>query len=133
MVRPTYGQREEADAPLPHHDCGCPVPPPGPHAPEGQLVSRTVSVVALIVILAIVSIGSAFARRSGCHRWHSCPSDRGTYVCGDLGHCSQCPDNDYCERGKPRAKAQKEAPVEEPKAAEQPKAQPPKAAPVPVR
>src|SRR6266702_5565654 len=102
MVRPTYGQREEADAPLPHHDCGCPVPPPGPHAPEGQLVSRTVSVVALIVILAIVSIGTAFAHQSGCHRWHSCPSDRGTYVCGDLGHCSGCPDNRFCIARKPR-------------------------------
>jgi len=101
--------------------------------PVPTLVSRTVSVVALIVILAIVSIGTAFAHRSGCHRWHSCPSDRGTYVCGDLGHCSQCPDNDYCELGKPRAKAQKEAPVEEPKAAEQPNSQLPKAAPVPVR
>ena len=69
-------------------------------------MSRTVSVVALIVILAIVSIGTAFAHRSGCHRWHSCPSDRGTYVCGDLGHCSQCPDNDYCALGKPRADKQ---------------------------
>ncbi|MEK7519715.1 MAG: hypothetical protein AAB581_00510 [Patescibacteria group bacterium] len=26
------------------------------------------------------------AHRSGCHRWHSCPSDTGSYVCGDLGH-----------------------------------------------
>ena len=88
-------------------------------------------VLALIVTLVLVT--SVDAHRSGCHRWHSCPSDHGTYVCGDLGHCSACPDNAYCELGKPRAKAQKEAPVEEPKAAEQPKAQPPKAAPVPVR
>ncbi len=42
------------------------------------------------------------AHRSGCHRWHSCPSDRGTYVCGDKGYCSQCPDNKYCKDGKPR-------------------------------
>jgi micrococcal nuclease len=42
------------------------------------------------------------AHRSGCHRWHSCPSDRGTYVCGDLGYCSHCPDNEYCQGGKPR-------------------------------
>jgi hypothetical protein len=48
------------------------------------------------------------AHRSGCHRWHSCPSDRGTYVCGDLGYCSQCPDNQYCLLGKPRVKAQEE-------------------------
>jgi hypothetical protein len=44
----------------------------------------------------------AHAHRSGCHRWHSCPSDRGTYECGDLGYCSYCPDNQYCEGGQPR-------------------------------
>src|SRR5262245_20239 len=42
------------------------------------------------------------AHRSGCHRWHSCPSDRSTYVCGDLGYCSQCPDNQFCVAGQPR-------------------------------
>ena len=61
-------------------------------------------VLALIVTLVLVT--SVDAHRSGCHRWHSCPSDRGTYVCGDLGHCSQCPDNDYCVLGKPRADKQ---------------------------
>jgi endonuclease YncB( thermonuclease family) len=44
--------------------------------------------------------------RSGCHRWHSYPSDSGSYVCGDLGHCSQCPDNHYCQAGKPRSARQ---------------------------
>lgn len=33
----------------------------------------------------------AEAHRSGCHRWHSCPSDSGSYVCGDLGYTSSCP------------------------------------------
>lgn len=33
---------------------------------------------------------TAFAHQSGCHRWHSCPSDTGSYVCGDLGYTSQC-------------------------------------------
>jgi micrococcal nuclease len=42
------------------------------------------------------------AHRSGCHRWHSCPSDRDTYTCGDTGHCSQCPDNQFCDARKPR-------------------------------
>lgn len=37
---------------------------------------------------------AALAHRSGCHRWHSCPSDTGSYVCGDLGYCFQCPDNE---------------------------------------
>ena len=46
--------------------------------------------------------GHLLAHRSDCHRWHSCPSDRGTYTCGDLGYCSQCPNNLYCETGRPR-------------------------------
>jgi hypothetical protein len=42
------------------------------------------------------------AHQSGCHRWHSCPSDTGSYVCGDLGYCSGCPDNQYCLGRQPR-------------------------------
>jgi hypothetical protein len=49
-----------------------------------------------------LAIPVADAHRSGCHRWHSCPSDTGSYVCGDLGHCSGCPDNEYCLGGQPR-------------------------------
>src|SRR5260370_2923347 len=44
----------------------------------------------------------AHAHRSGCHHWHSCPWDTGSYVCGDTGYCSQCPDNQYCLAGQPR-------------------------------
>ncbi len=33
----------------------------------------------------------AEAHRSGCHRWHSCPSDSGSYTCGDAGHPCQYP------------------------------------------
>ncbi len=32
------------------------------------------------------------AHRSGCHAAHSCPSDHGTYVCGDTGHFNFCGD-----------------------------------------
>src|SRR3989344_7576618 len=32
------------------------------------------------------SVSIASAHRSGCHRWHSCPSDSGSYTCGDAGH-----------------------------------------------
>src|SRR5882724_2160735 len=78
-------------------------------------------VLALIASLALVS--SADAHRSGCHRWHSCPSDRGTYVCGDLGYCSQCPDNDYCELGKPRDAKQS---PQDPKQPSDRRQQPPK-------
>ena len=59
----------------------------------------------LITVLCFVFIHfplTSNAHRSGCHRWHSCVSDSGSYTCGDLGKCSQCPDNQYCEAGKPR-------------------------------
>ena len=46
------------------------------------------------------------AHRSGCHRWHSCPSDSGSYICGDTGHCNYCPDNQYCEANTPRSSSQ---------------------------
>lgn len=46
-----------------------------------------------VVAIAIFSFADAFgfiitadAHQSGCHRWHSCPSDTGSYVCGDLGY-----------------------------------------------
>jgi endonuclease YncB( thermonuclease family) len=60
----------------------------------------------VIFVLVEGGIVAIDAHRSGCHRWHSCPSDRGTYVCGDLGYCSQCPDNEYCQGGKPRTMGQ---------------------------
>src|SRR5213594_1872259 len=59
------------------------------------------SLLRLLLIVAVAFTASdALAHRSGCHRWHSCPSDHGTYVCGDLGHCSGCPDNQYCLAGQ---------------------------------
>ena len=60
--------------------------------------------VALLVAVALLAAAAtyAFAHRSGCHRWHSCPSDTGSYACGDIGHCSACPDNQYCLAGTPR-------------------------------
>ncbi|GEM50151.1 stalk domain-containing protein [Deinococcus cellulosilyticus] len=49
-----------------------------------------------LISAALMTIGLFFisqnaeAHRSGCHRWHSCPSDTGSYVCGDLGYTSGC-------------------------------------------
>jgi endonuclease YncB( thermonuclease family) len=60
----------------------------------------------LTLIVIVLSTIQAQSHRSGCHRWHSCPPDTGSYVCGDLGYCSQCPDNQYCQGGKPRTTAQ---------------------------
>lgn len=38
-----------------------------------------------------VAIAPAQAHRDGCHAAHSCPSDTGSYVCGDTGNFSECP------------------------------------------
>jgi DNA/RNA endonuclease G (NUC1) len=60
--------------------------------------------ICLVLSLAFLTVApiNTFAHRSGCHRWHSCPSDSGSYICGDTGHCSQCPDNQYCQAGSLR-------------------------------
>ncbi len=47
-----------------------------------------------LIILAFTIPSVSFAHRSGCHRWHSCPPDSGSYVCGDLGYTSGCPITD---------------------------------------
>ena len=54
---------------------------------------------AMVFLFLLGLTPPADAHRSGCHRWHSCPSDRTTYMCGDIGYCSQCPDNEYCHNG----------------------------------
>lgn len=59
-----------------------------------------------VILIATLFFGatySALAHQSGCHSNHSCPSDAGSYICGDTGNCSQCPDNDYCKDGQPRS------------------------------
>jgi len=47
----------------------------------------------LLVIFGLVLFvwNPIFAHQSGCHRWHSCPSDSGAYTCGDLGYPCQYP------------------------------------------
>lgn len=57
-----------------------------------------------IILFCIVFLSHTLvnAHSSGCHRWHSCPSDSGSYTCGDTGRCSYCPDNNYCKGGRPR-------------------------------
>jgi hypothetical protein len=46
-----------------------------------------ISLLLLSLFLPVIT----FAHRSGCHRWHSCPSDTGSYICGDLGYPCQYP------------------------------------------
>jgi hypothetical protein len=48
-------------------------------------------VAALVCLPLTISDNPLSAHRSGCHRYHSCPSDTGSYVCGDLGYDSECP------------------------------------------
>lgn len=57
---------------------------------------RSVRVRSFVLAVAALAAGGALAtpasaHRDGCHRWHSCPSDSGSYVCGDLGYYSECP------------------------------------------
>jgi hypothetical protein len=39
------------------------------------------------------------AHRSGCHRWHTCPSDTGSYTMCDTGHCSTAPSVSVADSG----------------------------------
>lgn len=64
---------------------------------------RAVTFMSLLVWLASVSLVAA--HRSACHRDHSCPADADAYVCGDLGVCTACPDNQYCVQRKSRRAA----------------------------
>jgi hypothetical protein len=50
----------------------------------------------------------AQGHRDGCHAAHSCPSDTGSYVCGDTGNDSQCPGNDSDEDDEPEKKIKKD-------------------------
>ena len=61
----------------------------------------------LTFLLYIFNVLVAEAHRSGCHRWHSCPSDSGSYVCGDTRRCSGCPDNQYYKTGSPVSRQSK--------------------------
>lgn len=49
----------------------------------------------LMMFVAIIPLQTSlsYAHQNGCHRWHSCPSDSGSYVCGDLGYDTYCPKN----------------------------------------
>jgi hypothetical protein len=69
---------------------------------------RPRSMLVILTLAASLLIGGtavANAHRSGCHRWHACPSNRDTDICGDLGYCAQCPDDAFCQGDKPKARA----------------------------
>ncbi len=72
---------------------------------------RLVPVLALGLLLLVAVPGTSLGHRSGCHRWHSCPSDTGSYACGDLGKCSGCPDNQYCQAGQAKSPSAQGSPT----------------------
>lgn len=49
------------------------------------------ALLALMFAFGVLAAPVALAHRSGCHRWHSCPSDSGSYTCGDLGYACRYP------------------------------------------
>ena len=71
---------------------------------------KWITAAALVAMLAF----PAQAHRSGCHRWHSCPSDRGTYVCGDLGYDTYCPKKRTPTRTQPTIQAPTATPPSSP-------------------
>jgi endonuclease YncB( thermonuclease family) len=49
---------------------------------------------ALVLLLFLPAFPmESYGHRNGCHAAHSCPSDTGSYECGDTGNYSQCPGN----------------------------------------
>ena len=52
------------------------------------LISSIVGNFSFVSLTPIIE--NSYAHRDGCHRWHSCPSDSGSYACGDLGYNKEC-------------------------------------------
>ena len=62
-------------------------------SPNSRLGVRPALLLLLAAAVGVVVPGAtspALAHQDGCHRWHSCPSDSGSYVCGDLGYFDEC-------------------------------------------
>lgn len=60
-------------------------------------MNKLIKITLLLLVGLFLYPLSVSAHRSGCHRWHSCPSDSGSYTCGDTGYCSGCGNNYYCK------------------------------------
>jgi micrococcal nuclease len=74
------------------------------------VVQWTTIALMIIVLQLSLSLCISHAHQDSCHRRHSCPPDPSPYICGDKGRCDQCPDNEFCLRGKPRTSAQPPSP-----------------------
>lgn len=62
-------------------------------------------ILSVSLMLCLFPASLAWAHKAACHRTHSCPADPEAYVCGDLGHCTACPNNQYCVNHQSRRKA----------------------------
>lgn len=60
---------------------------------------KILAICSTLVMLIVVPGLTAEAHRDGCHRWHSCPSDTGSYSCGDAGYECRYPTYEEYERG----------------------------------
>ncbi|WP_378528538.1 Ig-like domain repeat protein [Nocardioides yefusunii] len=56
----------------------------------------------LLASMLFVPMPVASAHRDGCHAAHSCPSDTGSYICGDTGNFSECGYTSLPSVGTPR-------------------------------
>ena len=65
--------------------------------------SQLIGYVLMAALVALHLASPAWAHRSWCHAEHSCPTEHGTYTCGDFGDCSECDDNAYCTDRRLRA------------------------------
>lgn len=70
------------------------------------------AIITSVSFVVILSEQDSFAHRDGCHRWHSCPSDSGSYTCGDLGYSTYCPTNTAPAYEPPKETKKQETKVE---------------------
>jgi LPXTG-motif cell wall-anchored protein len=65
------------------------------------LIRRLLTALLTSILPLLIATSFASAHPDACHSNHSCPPDDNSYVCGDLGVCSQCPDNAFCLNRQP--------------------------------
>lgn len=85
-------------------------------------------ILSVSLVLCLLPASLVLAHKAACHRQHSCPADPEAYVCGDLGYCTACPNNQYCFNHQPRRTAATPQQAAQPSSAQASKAQQTKAA-----
>lgn len=85
-------------------------------------------VLSISLMLCLLPASLVLAHKAACHRQHSCPADPEAYVCGDLGYCTACPNNQYCFNHQPQRKAATPQQAAQPAPAQASKAKQTKAA-----